>query len=126
MEGVLRIIIFVTGAVFIGAVMYLLIKKKISEKTSLMWIFGTVIVFIFSIHPKLLDKLAASIGVHYPPGLLFLYAILILLFITLIHSIQISALTIQVKELTQQIAINKLMEEKQNKNTDAKNMKSQG
>jgi len=105
MGNFLRIVILALGTGFAISVVHLLIKNKISERNSLIWLLGSVVVFIFSIDPLLLDKIAKSVGVDYPPTLLFLIAILILLFITLYHSVQISTLNAQVRELTQQFAI---------------------
>lgn len=112
MSGVLRLIIFLSGIVFTFSVIYLLVKKRISERTSLIWLLGAIIVFVFSVRPKLLDSIASAFGVDYPPTLLFLYSIMIVLFLCLIHSTQITVLNSQVKELTQQIAIYSFLEEK--------------
>jgi hypothetical protein len=98
--------------VFTVTVLYLLIKNMLNEKISLLWLFGSLVVFIISIFPSKLDELAHAIGIDYPPSLLFLLSILLLLFICLYHSVQISILNQQIKELTQYISI----EEKVNKN----------
>jgi hypothetical protein len=109
MQVTLRVFIFVLGTIFTLTVVRLLIKKSISERNSLLWLLGTAVIFILSIYPKIIDKIAYAIGVEYPPTLLFLLGIIILLFITLFHSIQISILNSQVKELTQYIAINNFL-----------------
>jgi hypothetical protein len=105
MGEILRIIILLLGTIFMLTVIYLLIKKKITEKNSMLWLGGSVIAFIISIKPSTIDKLADLIGVDYPPTLLFLFSILIILFINLYHSVQISSLSAQVKELTQHVAV---------------------
>lgn len=100
-----RVVILFCGIMFTFTVIRLLIKKKISEKMSLLWLIGSMIVFIISVVPSLLDKISQFIGVDYPPSLLFMAGILIILFICLMHSVQISILNNQIKELTQQIII---------------------
>lgn len=100
-----RIVVLFCGAMFTFTVIRLLIKKKINEKVSLLWLIGSIIVFIISVVPSLLDKISYLIGVDYPPSLLFMAGILIILFICLMHSVQISILNNQIKELTQQIII---------------------
>lgn len=112
MDIFLRGIIFILGMIFTATVFYLLIRNMLNEKISLMWLLGSLSVFIISIFPSKLDELAYAVGIDYPPSLLFLLSILLLLFICLYHSVQISILNQQIKELTQYMSI----EEKVNKN----------
>lgn len=105
LSELLKIIVFICGLLFVITVIYLLIKRKISERNSLLWLIGALIIFIVSAVPDILQFVADSIGVDYPPALLFLFSTLILLFITLYHSIQISLLNERLKELTQHVAI---------------------
>jgi hypothetical protein len=113
MSNMLRLLIFILGTGFTISVIFLLINKKISEKNSLLWLLGSLAVFFFSMAPLTLDKIAMAVGVNYPPALLFLFSILIALLISLIHSIQISSLNAQIRELAQIIAINNALNEKE-------------
>lgn len=97
----------------------LLIKKRISERISLLWIIGYFLIIIVSIDPVLLDKLSEFAGIYYPPSLLFLISTLVLLSICLLHSIQISTLNAQIRELTQYVVI-KDLEHKKMDNSDIK------
>jgi hypothetical protein len=106
-------LILVSGTGFTLSVIYLLIKKKISEKNSLLWLIGSLVVFFFSIRPFTLDKIAAVVGVDYPPTLLFLFSILVVLLILLLHTVQISSLTAQIRELAQIIALNNELKERE-------------
>ena len=101
----LRFAILICGISFSIAIIKLLINRKFSEKISLIWLISAMAVFIISIFPKILDVFAKLLGVDYPPSILFLFAILILLFICFYHSIQISMLNNQVRELAQNMAI---------------------
>lgn len=101
----LRFAILICGISFSFAIIKLLINRKFSEKISLIWLISAMAVFIISIFPKILDVFAKLLGVDYPPSILFLFAILILLFICFYHSIQISMLNNQVRELAQNMAI---------------------
>lgn len=111
MSVVLRMIILLLGASFTITVLYLLIKKRINEKSSLLWLIGSIGVLFISLQPKVLDVLAEFIGIDYPPTLLFLMAVIVLLFINLFHSVQITILSYQLKELTQYVIINTHVEE---------------
>ena len=112
MSGFLQLFVLFCGFLFIVIVFYFLRKRKISERNSMLWILGSFIVLTLSSFPKSLDILAQKVGVSYPPSLLFLLSLFILLFITLSQSIQISILNERLKELTQQVAINKFIESK--------------
>jgi hypothetical protein len=106
MGSILKIFILFCGLAFIGVVFYLLMKRKISERNSLFWLLGSIIIFILSAVPEALEIVARSVGVDYPPTLLFLLSILILLLIVLHQSIQISVLNDQLRELTQRVVLN--------------------
>lgn len=104
----LRLVILFCGICFLFAIVRLLIKKKFNERASLIWLFSAMIVFVVSMFPKILDVFAKFVGVDYPPSILFLIAILILLFICFYHSVQISMLNTQVREIAQKVAIGEL------------------
>ncbi|MBP1961787.1 DUF2304 domain-containing protein [Paenibacillus aceris] len=106
--NVLRIIYLIVGGSFAGIVMYLLAKKKINERNTLLWLAGALSILIISAFPSLLNWTARKIGVDYPPALLFLFSALILLVIVLHQSIQISVLNEKVKQLAQHVALQKV------------------
>ena len=124
MDSNLKIFILLCGVSFVAIVIRLLIKRKINEKNSILWLTGAAAILILSTEPELLEVAAKFLGVDYPPSLLFLFSTLVLLFIALTQSIQISILSEQIKELTQNIAVKNckdkqgLNEDKQNKYVD--------
>jgi hypothetical protein len=101
----LRVVLFIIGLVFTRLTIKYLISKKITERNSILWLLACLLIFIFSLAPVLLDKIAKLIGVDYPPTLLFLFSTLILLWLVFIHTIQISMLKRQITELTQWIVV---------------------
>jgi hypothetical protein len=101
----LRIVILICGISFSVAIIRLLINKKFSERITLIWLISAMVVFVISIFPKVLDVFASILGVDYPPSIMFLLTILILLFICFYHSIQISILNNQVREITQNMVV---------------------
>jgi len=86
-----------------------------SERNSFLWFFGSVIVLVLSLVPKLLDTLAKFIGISYPPALLFLVSILFLFAVVLNQSIQISVLNDRIKDLAQKLAIDEFRIDNKNK-----------
>lgn len=117
MVSLLKLFTLFCGLLFVGTVFYLLIKRRINERNSLFWLSGSIIILILSAFPEILEVVARAIGVEYPPTLLFLIAILILLLIVLSQSIQISVLNEQLKELTQHVALNRFNEESRHAET---------
>lgn len=105
MDSTLKITVLCCGIVFCGSVFYLLVKRTLNVRNSFLWIGGSLIVLLLSAMPGLLQLLADATGVDYPPALLFLISILVILLIILRQSIHISILESQVRELTQYVAI---------------------
>lgn len=103
----LKLIILFCGLAFVATIIYLLIKRKINERNSLLWLVGALVILVLSALPETVDIVASLAGVEYPPTLLFLFSIMVILFITLFHSIQISALQERIRELTQCLAVYK-------------------
>lgn len=110
MGSTLKIFILLCGIFSVAVVIFLLVKRRINERNSLFWLLSALIILAFSTMPEILNMLAALAGVDYPPTLLFLLSTLILLFITLHQSIQISVLQERLKELTQHVFINQCMD----------------
>lgn len=110
MGSLARLFVFFCGVLFVGIIMNLLVKRKISERNSMIWLLGTIIMLVLSAFPGLLDKVAGFIGIDYPPALLFFLSTLVVLYLLLNQSIQISILSERVRELAQNSAIQQAME----------------
>lgn len=105
MGSIIRIIIIILGILLVGSIVLLLVKRRINERHSLLWLVGGFITLVLSIAPGTLETLAELVGVDYPPTLLFLFATIAILAIALYQSIQISKLQERLTELTQLTAI---------------------
>lgn len=80
-------------------------RGMLKEQYSLLWLMAAVILLVLSVWRELLDKIALTIGVAYPPSLLFLVVFLFLLLIVLHFSVIISELSEKNKRLSQELAI---------------------
>ncbi len=107
MSDILRLLVLFCGIGFVLMVFVLLVKRKINERNSLLWLVGAFIILVLSIAPNTLQVLAEVFDVDYPPSLLFLFSTLIMLLIVLYQSLQISVLQEHLRELTQQIAVDR-------------------
>lgn len=105
MSIILKLIILSIGLSLSGWVIMLLVRNKINERNTLVWLFGVFFVFLLTINPEWLDQIASLAGVDYPPSLLFLCSFIILLVVSLYQSIQISQLYAKLKEVSQYVAL---------------------
>lgn len=97
--------------IFVG-IIGLIRKGRLHEKYSLGWFLIGWGILIFGTFPKIVDRIASSLGIHYPP-ILLVYVGLGLLFIQQLYLfIYTSQNEARIKELAQQLAIlRKLIEE---------------
>ncbi|MEG2348025.1 MAG: DUF2304 domain-containing protein [Clostridia bacterium] len=90
------------------AVIYILIdirKGKLSILDSMIWIFGCIIIIILSIFPNMIVYFANLVGIEYPPSLLFLLAIIVLLGMNFKQAKKISKQEEKIIDLAQNFAI---------------------
>ena len=89
-------------------------KKKFFEQESFFWVLGALVVLILALFPGLIILLANLIGVEYAPSLLFLIAIIFILYLLFRQSKQVSLLKEQVKDLGQKLVVmQKIIDEKE-------------
>ncbi len=87
---------------FIGR---LIVRGKLREEYAILWIVCTIILIVFSVWRRGLEQIALTLGVFYPPSLVFLAAIFAVL-VFLVHlSVVISRLQSQIKTLSQEVAL---------------------
>lgn len=100
----IQILSLVGAFTFLYAIFRLIIKGKLREEYSIIWILSTIVLIIFSIWRRGLDQIALWLGIFYPPSLIFLGSLFAIL-IFLIHlSVVNSKLQNQIKDLTHEIA----------------------
>jgi hypothetical protein len=112
MNSLLQYVLIVCALLFLAGVISLLLKNKISERYSVIWLAGALIILLLAGNPALLDEAAKIFGVAYPPSLLFLLSTLILLLFSLYQTIQITKLSNKIKDISQYLALHHL-EDKQ-------------
>ena len=102
-----RSIVFTVGAAVIAliVVLELVRRRRLSEEYSLLWLGTAILMLILGLWRELLHNLAALVGIYDPSNLLFLLAMLFVLFIQLYFSTVITRLTHESKASAQQIAL---------------------
>jgi hypothetical protein len=86
-------------------IIYLVRKDVMHTKYSLWWLAISVCVVVLGIFPRLSDRLAVLFGVSYPPSLIFIASAGYILVKMLTMDIDRSRMEIQIRRLTQRMAI---------------------
>lgn len=108
----IQIISIIGSTAFLITIIELIRKKYLKEAYAIIWlIFGFLFMF-FSCWREALHYISLSIGIYYPPAMLFLLLIVAITLILIQFSVVISKQNDQIRTLTQEIA---LLKEKNDK-----------
>ncbi len=101
----IQIIAITVSLLFLVYIVRLIIRGKLREEYSIVWILSTAVLIMFSFWRKGLDVVSDLLGIYAPPNFVFTVAIFAI-FIYLLHlSVVISKLQSQNKKLAQDIAL---------------------
>lgn len=98
--------------IFVFLILNLVKKDKLDEKYSILWIVTGGVTLIVSIMPKVIITIANKFNVYYPPSLMFLFAILIIVAYIIHITTVITKQNKMIVKLTQELAI---LKEKNNR-----------
>lgn len=100
----IQIISIIGALLFMLTIFRLIIRGRLREEYSIIWILSTFVLILFSVWRRGLEQISALLGVFYPPSLVFLAALFAIL-VFLVHlSVVISRLQNQIKDLTHELA----------------------
>jgi hypothetical protein len=103
----IQIIAIAVSLLFLFYILRLIIKGKLREEYSIIWIACTLVLIVFSFWRNGLEVMAHLVGIYEAPNLVFTGAIFAV-FIYLLHlSVVVSRLHSQNKQLAQEIALMK-------------------
>lgn len=100
-----KLFAFIMGAGLFLVIIEMVRRRRLAEEYSFLWLltgFGIVVLVLWY---DLLEWLTSFIGAMTPTTTLFIFGFVFLILINLHYSIKITKLAIQVKDLTQKIAI---------------------
>ena len=80
-------------------------KKHLSENQAIIWIAGVAGLLILSVFQKILHWAAQLLGIWWPPASLIFFFLIVIILIILRHTITISSMETEIKELAMQIAL---------------------
>jgi hypothetical protein len=97
--------IFLTGVFLFIVILDLVRRRKFREDLSLVWLIIGIGLILSSFADRIIDPLAFSLGVSYPPVLVFLMIFFLLVVAMLYFSMIVSDLKSKNKELSQKVAL---------------------
>lgn len=97
------------AAVALLAVIEMLRRQRFRERHAFWWLLAAIVSLIVSIFPATLEWAATTVGVQVPSNLAFFASIVILFFVTVQHSSELTSLEEKTRVLAEHTA---LMEEK--------------
>ena len=90
---------------FILFIITLVIKDKMDEKYSILFLFFGLVILILSIFPKIIEMVARWFGVYYPPALMLLFGFLIMSIYIIHITLVITKQNKMIIKITQELAI---------------------
>jgi len=100
-----RVFAIITSVATFLVVMELVRRRRLREEYAFLWVLTTVGMMVLAIWYGLIEWITQAIGAVAVTTTLFLFALLFLLLISVHFTTVISRLTVQVRRLTQELAI---------------------
>lgn len=95
-------------------------SSKVKVEDSIFWICFAAIIFLLSLFPQVFYWISGVVGTYAPVNFVFLFFIFVLLIQSFNLSMRVSQADTKIKELTQQLAIEKFERYQNDKEKNAK------
>lgn len=95
----------VLGFILASTILWLIRRDLLHSRHALWWLLSALMIIVLGVFPKITDFIAIKLGVNYPPTLVFILGIGMLLVKVIIIDIHQSELEKKIRRLTQKIAI---------------------
>jgi hypothetical protein len=105
MEFRARLFAVALGLTVLLFVINLVRTKKLKEEFALLWLLTGIVLVLTPLLIDYLDRVAYTLGIEYPPALIFVLAIISVLFVLFQFSMRLSHFSEQIKVLTQELAL---------------------
>jgi hypothetical protein len=91
--------------VFLTVIIRMVRGRKLRAKYSFLWLAVGAVVLVISLVPGLLDRMSSFVGIYYPPAFLFVSAAMLLLFVAVHFSWELSRLEDRTRTLAEEVAL---------------------
>jgi hypothetical protein len=104
-SGATRLLAVVLSLVLVSVVLWLVRRRTLREEYTPIWMGVAFGIAALSLFPALLIALTRAVGAWTPSSALFFFGELFLLAICLNYAVRLSGLTLQIKNLAQELAV---------------------
>ncbi len=101
----LKVFVVLLGLAILLGIIDLVRRRKLREEYSFIWLMTGFIFVLIAIENDILTIISDLVGITLPVNALFLLAIIFMMMLCLYFSLRISALTTQMKNLAQKLAL---------------------
>lgn len=112
----LRVVLVIVSLITLLFISRRIRSSKVKLEDSIFWVCFAAIIFLLSIFPQVFYWLSTLVGTYAPVNFVFLLFIFILLIQSFQLSMRVSQADTKIKELTQQLAIEKYERHNNDKN----------
>jgi hypothetical protein len=103
--GLVQVLAIVGSVAFLGLIVELVRRRALAAEYSLVWLICGLALLILSIWKRVLDAIAAWVGVFYPPTLLLLVLVGFVCVGSLLFTVSLSRHRMQIERLTEELGI---------------------
>jgi hypothetical protein len=100
-----RILGVVLTLLLLGFIIRLVRRRRLRAKYSFLWMGVGVVILVLASVPGLIETLSQAVGIVYPPAFLFLCAIMLLIFVAVHFSWELSRLEDRTRILAEELAL---------------------
>ena len=105
MELRIQLVAIAASLGLLVVILELVRRRRLLERYALLWLFSALVLLSLAVWKGLLEQVAETIGIFYPPSALFVIAFGFILVLLLHFSIAVSRLADQTKVLAQRLAL---------------------
>jgi hypothetical protein len=100
-----EIVALIGACAWLVIIFELIRRRRLSEGYALLWLLAGFVLLGLALWRRLLDVLAALLGIYYPPTALFVVAFLFVLFLLVQQSIVVCRLDRQNRDVAERLAL---------------------
>ena len=105
METRIQLVAVVASLGLLVLVLELVRRRRFLERYAILWLFSALVLLALGIWTGLLETIARTVGIVYPPNALFLVAFGFVLVLLLHFSLAVSQMSDQIRVLAQRLAL---------------------
>jgi len=105
METRIQLVAVVASLGLLVLVLELVRRRRFLERYAILWLFSALVLLALGIWTGLLETIARTVGIVYPPNALFVVAFGFVLMLLLHFSLAVSRMSDQIRVLAQRLAL---------------------